>query len=116
MGGGPLTLAQPGLEVAAQGAAPVLKVQKNIVVDEFAHREAWSAEIARDGSGGSSVPIDLDPVPPGRMMIAWRAKIQNEFPAADLVRHQLVGGACGALVGVIDHDDRIGREVRQRAT
>ena len=78
MGGGVrLTSAQPGLEVAAQRAPPVLKVQKNIVVDEFAHREAWSAKIAGHGSGGSSVAIDLDPVPPGRMMIAWGAKIQN---------------------------------------
>ncbi len=57
------------------------------------------------------VAEDLDAVPPCGRVIARGAEIENQFEVGEGARDEVVGGAGGALVGVVDDDDGVVGEV-----
>src|SRR6266404_6186183 len=48
-------------------------------------------------------------------MVSRGAQIEDEFEAGDRARDQLVGGAGGAFVGIVDDDEGVVGEIRKRA-
>src|SRR5579885_471692 len=106
--------AKPLLEVAPERAPLVLEVEKDVVVPELAKREAQSSKPYSIDRCRGSIAKDLDAVPPGGMMVSRGAEVQHQIEAPGLAGDQAVGGARRPLVGVIDHDERVRGEMRNR--
>ena len=93
-------------------AATVFHLQEDVVVHQFSDREAAVWEFDCGVASVALVAVDLDAVPPCRRVITRGAQIQNQFEALQGARDQMVGGAGGAFVGVVDDDDGIVSEMR----
>ena len=106
---------QAGFYLFAEGAAAMFHLEQDVVVDEFADGEAGARRVDFFGAGGAPVAIDLDAVPPSGRMVSRGAQIEDEFEAGDSARDELVGGAGGAFVGIVDDDEGVVGEIRKRA-
>src|SRR5581483_6227107 len=102
------------LSAAEAPAKPLLEVEKDVVVPELAKRETQSSEPFGIDRGCGSIAKDLDAVPPGGMMVPRGAEVQHQIEAPGLAGDQAVCGARRPLVGVIDHDERVRGEMRNR--
>src|SRR5580704_5055888 len=89
----------------AAGSAAVFHFQEDVVVDKFSYREAGAWEFYCGVGGSALVAEDLDAVPPCGGVIAWGTEIENQFEVGEGARDEVVGGAGGAFVGVVDDDD-----------
>ena len=91
----------------AQRAAAMFQLEQDVVVNKFADGEAGAGESNREVAGTAAIAKDLHAVPPGGRMIAGRAQIEEEFEAGQGTCDEVVGGASGAFVGVVDDDEGV---------
>ena len=96
----------------ASGAAAVFHREEDVVVNQLSDCEAGVREF--DGGVGwvASVAEELDAVPPGWRVIAGRAQVEDELEAAQGSCDEVVSGAGGAFVGVVDDYYGVVGEVR----
>jgi hypothetical protein len=99
---------------SAEGAAAVFHLEEDVVVDKFADGETGAGWADFIGAGRALVAIHLDAVPPCGRMVSRGAQIEDEFEAGDRAGDELVGGTCGAFVGIVDNDDGVFGEIGKR--
>jgi hypothetical protein len=96
----------------ATRAAAVFHFEEDVVVDQFSDGEAGVGEFDRGVVRMASIAENLDAVPPGGRVIARRAQVEDQFEAVQSAGDEVVGGAGGALVGIVDDYHGVVGEVR----